>query len=327
MSNMVPPAEALAIAGTPPHKKLLARLYDQPLALLLVVGSFLAVSVVFAKTAPAAGWHPLALLQWAILGGAGLLFLITRAAAAGNGKTAGKARPACPDWRSLSAYLLVSGLLFVAPNMIGVVAAPKVGAGFVALTYAFPLVLTYALAVLIRLERFNWLRGLGVLAGLVGGVLLAGGGAGVSADAAFWAVATLAIPVFLAAGNIYRTLKWPEGVKPVDLALGMMAVAFTALGVFNMAMGIPVTPAAWTPTSLLLAGGLIAVFAVQYGLYFRLQQVAGPVYLSQIGSVAAITGLGLGYLVFSEVPNLAKLGAIAAVALGIVFVTLGKSRS
>jgi hypothetical protein len=37
--------------------------------------------------------------------------------------------------------------------------------------------------------------------------------------------------------------------------------------------------------------------------------------------------LGSGIFVFSEVPNLAKLGAIAAVALGIVFVTLGKGRS
>jgi drug/metabolite transporter (DMT)-like permease len=121
-------------------------------------------------------------------------------------------------------------------------------------------------------------------------------------------------------------LKWPDGATPIELALGMMVVAFIALAIFNAVMGIPVGPAEWTTAALGLLLAQILAFSVQYGLYFRLQQVAGPVYLSQIGSVAAIAGLGLGYLVFSEVPNLAKLGAIAAVALGIVFVTLGKGR-
>ncbi|WP_428672649.1 DMT family transporter [Roseibium sp.] len=297
-------------------------LLQQPLVLLLIVGGFLAVSTIIAKAAPSFGWHPLVLLQWSILGGAAALFAATRV-------STGKARPHLGQVnevarRKLLTYLVFSGLLFIAPNMIAVVAASKVGAGFVSLSYAFPLVLTYALAVVLRLERFRFLMGTGVLFGLFGGVLLALSGAELSVEASWWAVFALFIPVFLATGNIYRTLHWPKGAKPVDLALGMMATGFVALAIFTAALGLPLAPADWTWQATGLAVAQMAIFALQYGLYFRLQQTAGPVYLSQIGSVAAVIGLGLGFAVFGEIPNLAKLAAVAAVGIGIVLVTVGR---
>lgn len=291
----------------------------QPLVLLLVVGSFLAVTTIIAKAAPMAGWHPLALLQWSILGGAACLFLVTRLAAPGSRREVEGRTRSSP--RRLAIYLVVSGLLFIAPNMIAVAAAPRVGAAFVSLCYAFPLVLTYAFAVLLRLEHFQAMRGAGVLFGLAGGVLLAVSGADMSLEASWWAVFALSIPLFLAVGNIYRTLRWPEGARPVDLALGMMSVGFVALAVFNIMNGVPLAPDAWSADASGLLAALIAVFALQYGLYFRLQQAAGPVYLSQIGSVAAVVGLGLGYMVFGEVPDAARLAAVASVGVGIFLVS------
>ncbi len=298
---------------------------EQPIVLLMIVGGFLAVSTVIAKAAPVFGWHPLALLQWSILGGATALFVLTRLFAARNTRSE-PASPKRPS-RRLVTYLAFSGLLFITPNMIAVVAAPKVGAGFVSLCFAFPLVLTYAFAVLLRLERFQALRGAGVLFGLAGGLLLAVSGKDLSVEASWWSLFALCIPVFLATGNIYRTLKWPEGAKPVDLALGMMLAGFLALAVFTASFGVPVSPANWSLEATGLLAAQTAIFATQYGLYFRLQQTAGPVYLSQIGSVAAVVGLGLGYLIFGEIPNAAKLAAVAAVGAGIVLVTLGRSRS
>ncbi|WP_082836956.1 DMT family transporter [Labrenzia sp. OB1] len=299
-----------------------ARLFDQPLALLLVVGGFLALSTIIAKAAPGLGWHPLALLQWAILGGAAGLFALSRMS---GRKVERTSEPV--GRRQLVLYLGFSGLLFVVPNMIAVVAASKVGVGFVSLSYAFPLVLTYAFAVLLRLERLQLMRGAGVLAGLGGAVLLAGSGSKLSLEASWWSLFALTIPVFLAVGNIYRTLKWPKGVGPVDLAVGMMATGFVGLAAFNAAMGTPVAPVSWTTGAIVLLAAQIAIFTLQYGLYFRLQKTAGPVYLSQIGSVAAVTGLGLGYLVFAEVPDIAKLAAVASVGVGIVLVTLGRPRT
>ncbi|MES0879121.1 DMT family transporter [Roseibium sp. SCP14] len=298
--------------------------FEKPFVLLLVVGSFLAVSTVLAKSAPDFGWHPLALLQWSILGGAVTLFMVTRLVARADGQQEGSTGTSVR--RQLIAYLAISGVLFIAPNMIAVVAAPKVGAGFVSLSFAFPLVLTYAIAVFLRLEHLQFLMGAGVLFGLAGGVLLAMSGANLSADASLWSVFALSIPVFLASGNIYRTLKWPEGAKPVDLALGMMATGFLALAAFTAVWGVPVVPESWTLEASVLLLSQTAIFALQYGLYFRLQQTAGPVYLSQIGSVAAVVGLGLGYLVFGEVPNAAKAAAVVFVGIGIILVSLGRRR-
>ncbi|MCV0428202.1 MAG: DMT family transporter [Roseibium sp.] len=299
--------------------------FEKPLVLMLVVGSFLAVSTVFAKSAPSLGWHPLALLQWSILGGALGLFLATRLVGRARGARVREQNGS--THKQLLTYLVVTGLLFIAPNMIAVVAAPKVGAGFVSLCFAFPLVLTYAIAVALRLELLTVLMGSGVLLGVAGGVLLAVSGADLSADASLWSVIALLIPVFLAAGNIYRTWKWPKGARPVDLALGMMAVGFVALTLFTVAWGIPIVPASWTYPAVGLLVAQMTVFGLQYGLYFRLQQTAGPVYLSQIGSVAAVMGLGLGFLVFDEIPNEAKIAAVVFVAAGIVLVTLGRKRN
>jgi drug/metabolite transporter (DMT)-like permease len=44
----------------------------------------------------------------------------------------------------------------------------------------------------------------------------------------------------------------------------------------------------------------IVTFVAQYVALFRLQQVAGPVYLSQIGSVAAIVGSPVAVLALGE---------------------------
>lgn len=300
------------------------KLLEAPLVLLLIIGTFLAVSTVFAKAAPDIGWHPVGLLQWSVLGGAAALFAATRLA--GLKRRREDAGEAVTSRRQLLVYTLVTGLLFILPNMIAVTAAPKVGAGFVALCYAFPLVLTYAFAVVLRLQRFQVLMVGGVLFGVAGGVLLAISGKTLSAEASLWSVWALSIPVFLAAGNIYRTLQWPEGAKPADLALGMMAVGFIALFAFTTLWGIPAAPAVWTGEAVTLLVAQIAIFGLQYGLYFRLQQIAGPVYLSQIGSVAAVVGLALGFLVFNEVPNAAKLAAVVFVGIGIVLVTAGQRR-
>ncbi|WP_420332027.1 DMT family transporter [Roseibium sp.] len=310
-----------------PRKQKIAwagELLERPLVLLLIIGTLLAVSTVFAKAAPGFGWHPVGLLQWSVLGGAAALFAATRLAGLKTGRNANGT--AAPDRRQLFVYVLITGVLFILPNMIAVTAAPKVGAGFVALCYAFPLVLTYAFAVVLRLQRFQVLMVGGVLFGVAGGVLLAISGKTLSADASFWSVLALSIPVFLAAGNIYRSLKWPDGAKPVDLALGMMAVGFLALVVFTTLWNIPTVPSDWTGEAVMLLVAQIAIFGLQYGLYFRLQKTAGPVYLSQIGSVAAVVGLALGFLVFNEVPNAAKLAAVLFVGVGIVLVTLGQRR-
>ncbi|MEJ8474050.1 DMT family transporter [Roseibium sp. H3510] len=317
--------------AVPINSELGAQSSIKALLLLGVVGSLLAGQIILAKLAVPTGWAPLALLQWSLFGAAIIQFTIL--AVQGQRKSVdmkerviselntdlgqGKSQ----NFRQLATYMLITGLLFAAPNALAFAAAPHVGAGFISLCFAFPLVLTYGLSVLLGLETVNVRRLIGVGLGLVGGVALASKGLGQPSEAAIWVLVALAVPVIVSFGNVYRSLKWPKGASPALLSAGMMAFAAVAMSLLNWGLGVDILPAAKIWQAMVLLGAQTSVFALLYVLYFKLQKLAGPVYLSQMGSVAAVVGLALAFLVFHEVPGLEKVIAVIAIAMGIFFVS------
>lgn len=265
-----------------------------PLALgcLLLVGTFLALSLVVAKLADDAGAPRLTFLM-AAMAGAGLVLL---------GIAVARHRPLALDRRTLE-YALVAGALLALPNALAFVAVRHVGAGFISLSYAFPILITWLLAVWMSLERLHLLRLLGVLLGLSGGLVLAASKASGADGAPGWAMLVLAMPLVIAMGNIYRTLRWPEGSAPVFLAALMMlggAATLLPLALHVEPDQIPALFSATVVLRLLLVE--VAVFSVLYLFYFVLQRIAGPVYLSQIGLVAALVGTLIAVLVLGEAP-------------------------
>ncbi len=298
----------------------------EAVALLLMVGTLLAASTITGKLALSTGWPPLSLLVWSLAGAALLLalWLICRALSPvvdGAGVTDG---PSAEPGRALKrvAYFAGSGLLFAVPNAIAFTAVGHVGAGFVALCFAFPLVLTYALSVGLGLERFSGRRGIGVGLAVLGGIILAIGGISGAPDAPGWVLAALAMPVVIAIGNIYRSVLWPKGVSPVMQSAAMLGFGAGLLVPLVVLNGLSMAPVGGglAPAYGLLALQ-VAIFTALYGFYFRLQRLAGAVYLSQIGSVAAVSGLLLAYLVLAEVPGAPKLFAVAVIGAGVVFVS------
>ena len=288
-----------------------------PVLLLLVVGSMLGVTAVIAKAAALAGWPPVALLAWALLGGG--LLQAGFSLAAGQGPKSGA--------RYLR-YYLGSGLLQALPNALAFAAAPHVGAGIVALCFAFPLIFTYALALCFRLERLQAPRLAGVLLGLAGGLVIAAGSGGTGLDTSAWMpspwmLAALSAPVIIAVGNLYRSLYWPAGATALELAPGMLLTAGASLLLALLATGAPLGPEAWNFAASGLLLGQTAIFALLFVLYFMLQKLAGPVYLSQIGSVGALVGLTLATLVLAEPLSARVLAAGALVAGGIYLVNRG----
>lgn len=288
--------------------------------LLLGVGGLLGTSAVVAKLAPTVGWSPLPLLQWSMLLGGGLqliLWLRRRSSPISPSSSTG-------ETKKLLTYMALSGILFAVPNAMAFAAVKHVGAGFVALCFAFPLMLTYGLALLLGMEKVQANKLLAVVAGVTGGVVLALDKGGVGNGFQFWALIALAVPVIIAGANIYRTTHWPKGAQADLLSVGMLLFGGLTMVPINAAFGLPFLPAAWTieATGLLIGQGL--VFAVMYDLYFRLQKLAGPVYLSQIGSVAAVTGVALAFVVFGEIPGVGKLTAAALIGIGILLMNLRK---
>ena len=186
-----------------------------PLLYLLGGGALLGISTNLAKLAGELGLSPLAFLCWSCMGSAFLLLAL----AAWRG-----ALPPV-NARTLE-YCAVSALVgVVLSNLIFFSAVPHVGAGFVALIISLPPLLTYVGALALRMERFQALRAFGVVAALAGaGVLAARKLSAPNADA-FWILLALVGPVLLAIGNLYRTLRWPQGVSADALAPGTLVAA------------------------------------------------------------------------------------------------------
>jgi drug/metabolite transporter (DMT)-like permease len=292
------------------HTTALSRLL--PVGLLLLVGSLLGLSLVMAKLAT----DPLTLLVLSMLGSGTILL-------AGEFVKKGST----PVNARVLEYGLVAGLLFAVPNAIGFLAVEHVGAGFISLTFAFPILLTYVLALLLKMDHFNGLKAAGVVLGLVGGIVISLSKISSASSPLFWVALSAVSPIVLALGNIYRTRRWPSGASPIYLASVMLLSGGLLLTPFLMAWGRGgVAGLIASPPQLLLLMVQIAVFSVMYSFYFMLQQLAGPVYLSQIGSIAAVVGSSVAIYFLGEAspPHLGI--ATALIAAGTALFQWGRVR-
>ncbi len=261
----------------------------QALVYLLITGTMLGTSTVLAKLAAQAGLAPSGFLTWSLATAAVLLGLIATA----------RRIPLRADQGRLPYYLIAGLVTIAAPYLIIFTATPVVGAGFVSLSIAFPPLLTYLGALLVRIERFDMLRACGVALALLGAVWLALGKLDEPSVSLGWIGLTLLIPVFLASGNIYRSLHWPKGARPEELAPGMLAAAALLLLILALATGQPLAmPLNGTAIMLLTAQTL--TFTLQFLVFFMLQRTGGPVILSLLGAVAALVTVPLSVLVLAE---------------------------
>ena len=279
-----------------------------PIGLLIIVGSFFGATAVNGKVAFLVGWHPIVFL--ALAGSLGGLLMMAGLRMFGFRMDFS---------RNVLGFSVFSGLLFALPNIIFFMSVPHVGVGFVALVTAFASVLTYLFSVVLRTEQFKLSRAIGVGIALIGAVALSLGKLAGGDFAAVWVVVALAGPVFLAIGNIYRSWAWPKGASPFALAPLMLIVAgFIAFGI-ALIIGAPITALPTVQMSLSL-GVQVLIFAVGFAFYFVLQQIAGAVYLSQIGPIIALVGTGLGIFLLGETatwPSL--LGGLAIVSGVLIF--------
>jgi len=278
--------------------------------LLLFVGLLLALNVLLSKQAAASG----AAMLWYLcvsLGGSGLALVLF-------GAWRGELRQGPV---SILPYSAAAGTLLAGGGMAcGYLSVGKVGAAFVALAMAFPILLTYLLSIAVGLERGSAFRLLGVAASLAGGVWLARTKGGMAAHSDLLAIlATCLMTVVLAVGNIFRFRYWPRGASPLHLAGPMLlcgAVATLPFAIWSEGSAISKL---WTvPDGPIITAAAVLSFTFQYVAFFHLQQIAGPVYLSQIGSVAAIAGALLAVVLLGEQLPDGFAAAAILVALGIL---------
>ena len=140
-----------------------------------------------------------------------------------------------------------------------------------------------------------------------------------------WYLVALVTPLSLAVGNVYRSTAWPKGSKPLPLAMLTLTAAVPGLFVLAVIFGalgitVGVTSGLKEGWPLILLQSLFT--GIGYAFFFRLQQVGGPVYLSQISYVNTGVGVLFAVAAFGEVLPLTVWIAVAAIFAGIALVTL-----
>ncbi len=292
-------------------------LWNSALGLLIVTGGLLGLSLPFGKMATQAG-VPAMLWSFVIsFGAGGVLFLALAMRRQLFDLTAHRLRY----------FIIAAAISYAIPNLLMFSAIPHLGAGYAGIMYTLSPVITLVLSILLGVRRPNLLGIAGIAVGFVGAVMVAltRGVADRPAEL-IWVVIGLLIPVSLAAGNIYRTYDWPKDTGPIELAAGShLAAALMLLtgliglgkgGSFALLSGMPV---------LVLAQ--IAAASAMFVFFFRLQAVGGPVYLSQMGYVAAAIGLGSGVLFLGEHYRLLTWAGAAIIVIGVIMTTKAQSQS
>jgi drug/metabolite transporter (DMT)-like permease len=288
---------------------------NKPLYLLLGTGAALGLNFPLGKLALAAGVQP---LLWAALIslGAGLALLAVALAKTG-----------LPHLnRSFLTFAVISGFLsYVVPNGLTFMVIPKIGSGLAAIMFALSPVFTAALSLILKVRPPNRLGQSGIAVGFAGAMLIVIAKSNVLADGQdVWLLAALAIPLFLASGNLYRSMGWPPGASPESLAAStnLAAVPILVGYVAIFAGGVDIKPFAAIPA---LAVAQVIVSTAMFLMFFRLQQVGGPTYLSQIGYVAAAVGVFIGVIWLGEIYPLGVWVGAALVLVGIALSTLGQT--
>ncbi|MGE0284386.1 MAG: DMT family transporter [Rhizobiaceae bacterium] len=286
-------------------------IWDSAIGLLLITGGLLGLTLPFGKLAGAVGISP-PLWAFVISLGAGGVLLIFMLATGQRMRL---------DSGRLRYFTIAAAISYAIPNLLMFSAIPHLGAGYTGIMFTLSPVITLMLSVLFGVRKPTPLGMAGIAVGFVGALIVAWtrGEAGRPADL-FWVVMGLLIPLSLAAGNIYRTIDWPKDAGTTELAVGSHLAAALLLAIIIFVRGDLATVGLLAASPLLVAAQ-VAAAALMFFFFFRLQVVGGPVYLSQIGYVAAAVGLISGVLFLGESYGLVTWLGAAVITIGIIMTT------
>lgn len=280
----------------------------------MVLGGFCqGASYNITKQAGIAGLAPIAFLFWSLVVATAMLLILAIL------------------WRRLPPlnartleYFFASAFLTIAAGwVINVLATPVVGASFVSLIVALIPLMTYAAATAIGLERATFQRAAGVALALAGAVLLAWNRLSVPDAPVFWILLALCMPLFLTAGNIYRTLRWPPGVSAVALALGMVAGSVIWIAGAALAAGQSLSLPSGPDALPLIAGQSIALGG-QFLALLVLLKYGGVILQSLMAVTAALFGVVLAIVFLGEETPRVLLPSAALILAGVLISVFGR---
>ncbi len=283
------------------------------LALAMLIGGGVTWGITFslAKLVMQAGVHPFG-LSWlnAALGAALLLpYCLLRF----GGFPLGRAY--------LRLYVIAGTLGTAFPSCILFLAAARVPAGVLAIITSMVPLFTYSFALVVRIERLEWRRLLGILLGFTAMLLIVAPETSLPERAmAAWVLIALLAPLSYSTENVYITLRRPAGSSPFVLLCGMLlagTVLLTPL-VWATDTWVPL----WHPWTVIEWSMLVLILVnvLGYLVFLELIVLAGPLFAAQTGYLVTASGVFWGIIILAEVHSAWVWAALALIFAGVALV-------
>ncbi len=286
-----------------------------PLACLMVMGAGWGGNTALAKVATLAGAPALGL---ALLEGIGS-GLVVFALCLWTRRLPRLTRP------YLGFYAIAGLTGITVPASVIFWVAPHIPVGILALLFTTVPLMTYGLSMLFTVERFVWVRALGLLLGLLGTTLVILPGASLpGSETVGWTLIGLVAPALYSTQNVYIARHWPHGSDALALSCGTLfgggialipAVAITGDWMLLLP---PWDTAEKAAVTMLTVNGLGTV------IFIWLVRFAGPVFASQAAYLVTTWGIIWGMIIYDERHSPFVWAAVALLFLGVALVTFGQ---
>lgn len=309
----MPPDDSKPFVLAPPVAP--SRLILGPLA-LLVMGTLWGLGFALSKIAGQNGAHPVGLIIWETIGSGTLLLLVC----------AGLGRYPRRQWVHLKNYLINGLLGFTIPGPILFWTAPHLPVAVLTLMIPMAPLLTYVLVVALRVERFDMLRAIGVIAGFAGvGFIVLPESSLPEPGQVGWVVLGLGATCFYALQNVYIARHSPPDADVLTQTTGMLILG--GLAALPLAAGLDgfLWPTWPMTVPVQAASVMLLINAVMMIMFVWVARMIGAVFAAMTANVITLSGVLWGWVIFAEVPSPWIWAAMVAMALGVALVTLRRA--
>jgi len=303
------------MSGREPESRQIHRLLA--VVLLVVLGALWSLGPAAAKFVAINGVPPIGMVFWQTFIGGNLLLAVCLI----------RKIPIGLDRAYLRYYAVMGVFGIVLPYSLMFFVMRDLPAGLMSVLIVTAPLITYLIALAVRIETFGPRRAGGVMLGLAGvAVLVLPKGSLPSPDLLPIALLAIITPALWAATNVFAETARPKEGNSIALAMGGVYVAAATSLVLALSSGTfhPIWdgfgPADW----VIIGYGMVTV--ATYILYYTVITLAGAVYLAQVGYIVTLTGVGWGAWFFSERPSVWLWLAVLLVFAGVALVNYSRSR-
>ena len=283
-----------------------------PWIFMLCMGGVWGASISVAKIAINAGGTPMGVAFWQAIIASVLLLTYTLL----------RRRPMQLGAEHLRYYSVIGLLGIAIPGVCFYLATPHLPAGILAITVTLVPILTYCLALILRLEMISWRRVTGIIFGACAILLLVAPESSLpSRSAVPWLLLACISPLCLASQNILLARWKIASLGPIRIACGMniaAAVILLPVTVANGALFLPEFPFGAIEWGVV---GLALIATIAYTMFVMTIDRAGLLFASQVGYVVTLAGVFWGMLLFGESHSAWVWVSLATMLAGLALVS------